>query len=162
MSDSYGADWEQRLQGVVFSLNNEVCVTNGYSPFFLYFLRYPNSSLSRLAKAPANRYSDNFIHEKLRLLSATFQQAQARQTEKALQYKRQYDKRHQVQDFSYKSGDRLWIKNVKIRSKMDDPWNGPYIVVSSVGRRHVDYIDSKGVIRRTHLKNTKLYNERSV
>ena len=162
VSDAHGADWEQRLKGVVFSLNNEVCDTLGYSPFFLYFLRHPHSSLNRLGKAPTNKYSDSFVHEQLRQLSSTLQRAQARQAEENKRYKRQYDRRYQVQDFSYKPGDRLWIKNFQQKSKMDDPWCGPYIVVSNVGRRHVDYMDKKGAIRRTHLKNTKLFSERNV
>ena len=162
VSDAHGADWEQRLQGVVFSLNNEVCGTLGYSPFFLYFLRHPHSSLSRLAKAPKNQYSDNFVHEHLRLLSSTLQRAQARQAEESKRYKRQYDRRYRVRECIYKSGDRLWVKNFQARSKMDDPWCGPYVVVSIVGRRHVDYMDNRGVVRRTHMKNTKLVSERPV
>ena len=162
VSDAHGADWEQRLQGVVFSLNNEVCGTLGYSPFFLYLLRHPHSSLSRLAKAPKNQYSDNFVHEHLRLLSSTLQRAQARQAEESKRYKRQYDRRYRVRECIYKSGDRLWVKNFQARSKMDDPWCGPYVVVSIVGRRHVDYMDNRGVVRRTHMKNTKLVSERPV
>ena len=92
--DSCGADWEQCLQGVVFSLNSEIYETHGYSPFFLYFLRYPNSSLSLLARRPANTCSDNFVHEQLRLLSSTLQRAQSRQDVSAERYKRQYDRRH--------------------------------------------------------------------
>ena len=154
VSESHGADWEQRLQGVVFSMNIEVCDTHGYSPFFLYFLRHPNSSLSRLATPPGNRYSYDYVHEKLRLLSATLREAQMQRS------KEQYDRRHRVKNFCYQSGDKLFIRNFNIRSKMDEPWRGPFVVVASVGRRHVDYMDRAGVIRRTHVKNTKQFHER--
>ena len=161
VSDSHGADWEQRLQGVVFSLNNEVCDTVGYSPFFLYFLRHPHCSLSRLSRAPRNQYSDSFVHEHLRLLSSTLQRAQARQAEESKRYKQQYDRRYRVQERVYKPGDRLWVRNFQARSKMDDPWRGPYVVMSNVGRRHVDYMDNRGTVRRTHTKNVKPWKERA-
>ena len=131
VSDSYGADWEQRLQGVVYSLNNEVCNTHGYSLFFLYFLRHPNSSLSMLAAAPKNQYSDNYVHEKLRMLSNVLQCAQRQQSESMRGYKQQYDRRHRARDPALRPGDQIWLKNFKVRTKMDDPWVGPY-----QGRRH--------------------------
>lgn len=162
VSDCYGTDWEQRLQGIVYALNNETCDTHGYTPYFLYFLRHPHCALAKLARAPRNQYSDCFVHEKLRLMSSTLQQAQARQERKASEYKQQYDRRRQVQDCDYKPGDRLWVRNFRIRSKLDNPWIGPFVVVTSVGRRHIDYMNKKGVIRRTHVKNTKRLNERRV
>ena len=159
VSDSGGADWETRLSGVVYSLNNEICDTTGYSPFFLYFLRHPNSPLSQLASAPKNKYSPDFVHEKLRLLSATLRQAQDRRDEMSGRYKRQFDKRYHVRDVCYREGDRLWVRNVTRASKMEDPWVGPFIVSSMVGRRHVEYITDRGV-RRTHVQNTKPYEVR--
>ena len=162
VSDTHGADWEQRLQGIIYSLNNEVCEALGYSPFFLYYLRHPNSSLSSLAEKPKNQYSDQYVHEKLRLLAATLRQAQDNQERTALRYKRQYDRRHQVRDMRYRPGDRFWMRNFDARSKMDNPWLGPYVVVTKVGRRHIEYADGRGRVRRTHVKNTKPWNDRAV
>ena len=69
LSGSYGRDWEQLLPGILFSMNNEPCRTLGFSPFFLYFLRYPYSSVSELASRPVRKYSDDYVSEKLRVLS---------------------------------------------------------------------------------------------
>ena len=152
VSDSRGAGWEQRLQGVVYSLNIEVCDTHGHSPFFLFFLRHPNSSLSKLATLHGNRYSHDYVHEKLRLRSATLREAQAQRSVSQRRCKQQYNRRHRVKDFCYRSGDQLFVRNFRIRSKMDDPWHGPFVVVSGVGRRHVDYIPAfAGVFRHPRL-----------
>ena len=73
VSESRGSDWEQRLPDLVFSINNEVCRTHGYSPFFVYFLRYPRNSVSDLAHKKVSLYSDDYIHEKLRMLTDTLE-----------------------------------------------------------------------------------------
>lgn len=162
LSESHGADWELLLPGIVFALNNEVCSTHGFSPFFLYFLRYPHSPLSHLIDRPVSKYSDNYVHEKLRMLSDVLRRAHKQQSESMRGYKQQYDRRHRARDPTLRPGDQIWLKNFDASAKMDDPWVGPYIVESCVGRRHVNYIDRKGTVRRTHVKNVKRVCERSV
>ena len=63
ISDSFGTDWEQRLPGIVFSLNNETSSTTGFSPFFVYFLRHPHRSVADLSRAPTSQYSDDYVPE---------------------------------------------------------------------------------------------------
>ena len=155
LSTSYGTDWELLLPGILFAMNNEPCRTHGFSPFFLYFLRYPNSSLTDLVKRPVQRYSDDFVSEKLRMLSDVFQRARERQSERMAEYKRYYDQRHRAREEEYRPGDRVWCKNFNARSKMDDPWVGPFVVMQCVGRRHLDLQDEGGRVYRTHMRNIK-------
>ena len=162
VSDSRGSDWEQRLPGLVFSLNNEVCRTHGYSPFFVYFLRYPRTPIYDLVRNKVSLYSDDYIHEKLRLLSDTFEQARKSQASSYRQSKADYDRRHRATDIPIRSGDQILCRNFNARTKMDDPWVGPFVVSQLVGRRHVEYMDRKGVIRRTHVKHVKPVFDRSV
>ena len=144
----------------MFSLNNEVCSTHGFSPFFLYFLRYPHSSLSKLSKQPVSKYSDAYVSERLRLLSGVLRRAREQQARAQANYKYQHDRRHRSRDVRIVPGDQIWLKNFGARSKFDDPWVGPLVVVSREGRRHLSYMDKKGSVRRTHLKNVKLVEER--
>ena len=162
MSESRGTDWQQRLPGIVFSLNNEVCRTHGLSPFFVYYLRYPNCQISELVKPKVSPYSDDYVQEKLRVLSETLKQARSNQQVSHQQYKAQYDKRHRVVDHAIKSGDRVWCRNFSAKSKMDDPWVGPFVVARRAGRRHIELMDRKGMIRRTHVKHVKPVFERPV
>lgn len=162
LSESNGSDWEQCLPGIVFSLNNEICATHGYTPFFIYFLRHPHTPLSELANNDVSKYSDQYVCEKLRLLSATMRNALQKQGLQMGQYKKRYDARHKCKDKYLKSGDQVWCQNFNARSKLDDPWVGPYTVVTLVGRRHVDCIDSRGAIRRVHINHLKPVCARSV
>ena len=162
VSESRGSDWEQRLPGLVFSLNNDICRTHGFSPFFIYFLRYPHSPISDLVSKKVSLYSDDYVQEKLRILSDTFEQARKTQTSSYRQYKADYDRRKRVNDQALSSGDQIWCRNFNAKTKMDDPWVGPFIVARLVGRRHVDYIDKKGVIRRTIVRYVKPVSERAV
>ena len=162
LSSSHGMDWEVLLPGIVFAMNNEPCRTHGFSPYFLYFLRYPHSSLADLAVRPVRKYSDDYVSERLRGLSSVFQRARARQTERMSEYKQQYDRRYRAKYQEYRSGDRVWLKNFGARSKMDDPWLGPYIVSQCVGRRHLDIQDDGGRAYRTHMRNVKCVAARPV
>ena len=162
ISDSHGADWEQRLSGITFSLNNEITSTTGLSPFFVFFLRYPHCSMADLSRAPRNQYSHDYVPEKLRLLSAVFRQAQEQRLRSAESYKRQYDRRHGAREVTLQPGERVWLRNFGARAKMDHPWVGPYTVVSVHGRRHVDLIDRGGRVRRAHVKHLKSARAREV
>ena len=159
---SYGADWEQRLPGITFSLNNEVSSTTGFSPFFVYFLRHPHCSMADMSRAPRNLYSHDYVSEKLRLLSTVFQQAQRQRLRSAEAYKEQYDRRYGAREVTLKPGERVWLRNFSARAKMDYPWLGPYTVVSLHGCRHVDLIDMAGRVRRAHSKHLKPVRDREV
>jgi len=96
------------------------------------------------------------------MLSDVLQGAQKQQSESMGGYKQQYDRRHRARDPTLRPGDQIWLKNFDASANMDDPWVGPYIVEPCVGWRHVNYIDRKGTVRRTHVKNVKRVCERSV
>lgn len=150
------------MQGIIFSLNSEVCSTHGFSPFFVFFLRHPHTPLSLFGTNRGASSPDSFVSQKLRLLSDTFQRARQRQTTRAGRYKQQYDRRHGVKEKVFRPGDQIWCRNFNARSKLDNPWIGPFVVVSCVGRRHVEYMDQRGMMRRTHVQNVKSVIERSV
>ena len=160
LSDSHGVDWEVHLPGIVFSLNNEVSRTTGYSPYFLYFWRHPTAPLSRLVDESVPMYSDNFVHQKLRTLSQDLRQAQEQRRISAAADKAAYDRRNQAKDLLYKAGDRIRVRNFKhqagVALKMEHPWSRTHTVVGMVGRRHVEYMDgTTGRLHRTHVKFTK-------
>ena len=102
-----------------------------------------------------NKYSSDFVHEKLRLLAATLKRAQACRKEMSERYKQQFDKRHHTTDICYQKGDQIWVRNMRRASKMDDPWLGPFPVIGMTGRRHVEYVNSGGTVSRTHVQHTK-------
>ena len=160
LSDSHGVDWEAHLPGIVFSLNNEVSRVTGYSPYFLYFWRHPNTPLSELVNVPVPLYSDNFVHEKLRMLSRDLRRAQDQQRTSGAVDKAAYDRRKQAKELLYVPGDRMRVRNFKHTAgqsrKMEHPWSRVHTVITMVGRRHVDYMDGDtGAVRRTHVKFTK-------
>ena len=96
------------------------------------------------------------------MMSDVFRRARRQQVVSMRAYKKHYDRRHQAKEVSLIPGYQILCKNFCARTKMDDPWLGPFVVVAPVGRRHLDYIDSKGVIRRTHVRNTKCVHVRDV
>ena len=160
MSDRFGTDWEIHLPSIVFSLNNEVSSTHGYSPHFLFFMRHMNSPLEDLVSRPVSLYSDDFVQEKMRTVAETLKQAHEAFEESQRIEKKQYDRKYQARMMYLKPGDKIRVKNVQFRPgisrKMQDPWSPIYIVVDVVGRRHVDYVDPRnGITRRTHTKFVK-------
>ena len=160
MSDRFGTDWENHLPSIIFSLNNEVSSTHGYSPYFLFFMRHMSSPLSDLVSRPVSLYSDDFVHEKMRTVADTLKQAHAAFEGSQMTQKKQYDQKNHTKLLHLKPGDEIRVKNVHIRPgvsrKMLDPWSSVYVVVQMVGRRHVDYLDPRtGVTRRTHVKFVK-------
>ena len=118
--------------------------------------------MADLSRAPRNRYSHDYVSEKLRLLSAVFQQAQRQRSRSAEWYKGQYDRRHGVREVTLRPGEHVWLRNFNARTKMDHPWAGPYTVVSVRGRRHVDIMNRAGRVKRAHMKHLKLARAREV
>ena len=160
LTESYGCDWEVHLPAVVFSLNNEVSSSHGFSPYFLYFMRHVNSPVSRLISMPIPRYSEDYIHEKMRMVASTLKAAHETLREGQNVQKRAYDLRHRVREPRYKPGDQVRIRNFDnckgMSRKMCNPWTDVYIVVDLVGRRHVNCLDPRtGKTRRTHVKFLK-------
>ena len=167
LNDSHGADWESHLPAIVFSLNNEVCASHGFSPYFLYFMRHPNTPISHLTSQPVSRYSDDFVHEKLRLLSDTLQTAHSRLRETQANMKRAYDLRHRAREPDFKPGGQVRLRSFDgpagVSRKMVAPWSPIYVVVRRLSRRHVECMDARtGKPRRTHIKFLKHVVERNV
>ena len=167
LTESYGSDWESHMSAIIFSLNSEVSETHGFSPYFLYFMRHPNTPISHLVSQPSARYSDDFVQEKLRLLADTLRQAHDETRRTQADMKRTYDLRHRAREPTIRVGDRVRMRNPSrqpgVSRKMTEPWSPTYIVVSRLSRRHVEYLDPRtGVTRRTHLKYLKPVVERDV
>ena len=123
-------------------------------------LRHPNTPVSHLVSRPLARYSDDFVQEKLRVLTDTLRQAHDVTRRTQTDMKRTYDLRHRTREPAIKVGDQVRLRNPGrqpgVSQKMTDPWSPTYIVVSRLSRRHVEYLDPRtGVTRRTHLKYLK-------
>ena len=160
LSENYGSDWEAHLPAVVFSLNNEVSSSHGFSPYFLYFMRHVNSPVSQLISAHVPKYSEDYIHEKMRMVAGTLRAAHETLRDSQRVQKRAYDMRYRVREPTYKPGDQVRIRNFDERKgiprKMCNPWSSVHVVVGLVGRRHVDCLDPRtGRTRRTHVKYLK-------
>ena len=84
---------------------------------FSYIFLYPHSPISELANRPVRKYSDDYVSEKLRVLSDVFRRARERQLESMREYKRYYDRRYRAKDEEYRPGDRVWCKNFVPRQK---------------------------------------------
>ena len=144
MSDKYGTNWENHLPSIVFSLNNEVSSTYGYSPHFLFFMRHMSSPLSDLVSRPVSLSSDDFVQERMRTVAQTLKQAHDAYATSQMTQKKQYDRKHHVRLVDLRPGDQIRVRNVHFRPgfsrKMHDPWSSIFTVVDTVGRRHVDYL----------------------
>ena len=167
LTDSYGVDWEDHLLAVIFSLNNEVCDSHGYSPHFLFFMRHVNSPIARLISQPVSRYSDDFVHEKLRLVSDTLKRAHDTLRSKQIAQKRAYDLRHRAREPSIKPGDQVRIRTVGgpsgVSRKLVPPWSPIHTMVRWLSRRHVECLNPHtGQTRRTHVKYLKPVVDRLV
>ena len=160
LTSDYGADWESHLPAIVFSLNNEVCSSHGFTPHFLYFMRHTNTPVSHLTAKPLPKYSDDFVHEKMRLLASTMRTAHERLRETQAGMKRAYDLRHRAREPAIRPGDQVRLRNFEsqtgVSKKMVAPWSPVYIVVKRLSRRHVECLDTRtGKVRRTHIKYLK-------
>lgn len=160
LTGDYGADWESHLPAIVFSLNNEVCSSHGFTPHFLYFMRHTNTPVSHLTAKPLPKYSDDFVHEKMRLLASTMRTAHERLRETQAGMKRAYDLRHRAREPAIRPGDQVRLRNFEsqtgVSKKMMAPWSPVYIVVKRLSRRHVECLDTRtGKVRRTHIKYLK-------
>ena len=167
LSDSYGTDWESHLAAIVFSLNTEVSSSHDYSPYFLYFMRNVNTPGSHLFSRPMPKYSEDYVHERMRTVAATLKSAHDNLRESQCTQKRQYDLRHRVKEPAYKPGDRVRIRNFErqrgVSQKMEHPWSQMYTVVGMCGRRHVECVDPEtGRVRRTHVRFLKPVYQRNV
>lgn len=167
LTENYGADWENHLLPVIFSLNNETSESHGYSPYFLYFMRHMNSPISQLTSRPVPRYSYDFVHEKLRLLADTLKKAHGRLRLTQADMKHSYDLRHRVREPSIRPGDRVRLRSFDgppgVSRKMASPWSEAYVVLNRLSRRHVELLDPRtGKTRRTHIKFVKPVVDREV
>ena len=109
-----------------------------------------------------SKYCDDYVQEKLRVLIDTLEQVRKNQAINYREYKAHYDRRNRASDTCYRPGDRVWYRNFNGKTKIDDPWDGPYVILCRVGRRHIEFSDKKGMTRRTHVKNIKPFFERAV
>ena len=167
LTDSYGVDWEEHLLSIVFSLNNEVSSAHGYSPHFLFFMRHVNSPVSRLISQSVPRYSDDFVHEKLRLVASTLKTAHETVRVTQASQKRAYDLRHRAREPAIRPGDQVRLRNVEpthgVSRKLVPPWSPVHIVVRWLSRRHVECLNPQtGQSRRVHVKYLKRVVDRFV
>ena len=131
LTESYGSDWETHLAAIIYSLNSEVTETHGYSPYFLYFMRHPNTPISHLVSEPLARNSDDFVQEKLKLLADTLRHAHDVTRQSQTEMKRTYDLRHRAREPTIKVGDQVRLRNLgrqpDVSQKMTDPSSPTYI-----------------------------------
>ena len=144
----------------MFSLNNEICDSHGYSPHFLFFMRHVNSPISRLIQQPVSKYADDFVHEKIRLVANTLREAHDTLRSTQVTQKRAYDLRHRAREPTVRPGDQVRIRNVGsipgVSRKLVPPWSPVHLMVRWLSRRHVECVDPQtGQSRRTHVKYVK-------
>ena len=80
----------------------------------------------------------------------TSEQADKNQAVSYREYKAHYDKHNRASDICSRPGDRIWYHSFKAKTKLDDPWVGLSVILRRVGRRHIEFSDKRGLIRRTH------------
>ena len=167
-------DWDQYLNAAVFAINTSVQASIKATPFRMMFGREARFPLQ--AEAEAAQHSDEQISEtiseenaKKHLEATTSQQkklfAEVSQRIAAAQekQKREYDKRKGVVNYHIKAGDEVLWRNMlqvsKKGHKMEDRWNGPYVVANEPSKGTCNLKNRAGVLlkRRVHLSQLKPY-----
>ena len=133
-SDSVGADWLDKLPGVLLSLNTNVAASTGFSPAQLMFGYQPRSILELEFPAATDQTAADDLLSKMR---ADLQEAHQRLINaKAAQKKFADRHRRDVPDF--KDGDLVLLSTKHLRlsgpRKFWPRWVGPFPVIQKIGQ----------------------------
>lgn len=147
------SSWSSWVQYWCFSYNTTVHTETRYTPFELVFgqvCRLPNS-LSNSVQ-PLYNYENYPLEFKYRLQRAQSDARKNLLNSKILR-KKKFDQH--IKPFSYKKGDKLYLKN-ETGSKLDSLYTGPYEVVLDNQPNVTIVKDGKEII--VHKNRTKPFN----
>jgi hypothetical protein len=125
-------NWDEYLPYVIYVYNSSIHASTGETPHYLLYGQDPieaddiSSAFAR--KRCVDDRHDHFFkiwREAIELAKETFMKAQLNQ-------KRYYDVDASEREFSV--GDSVVLKDMRLRSKFDPRWLGPYVITRKLGR----------------------------
>ncbi|HEY0222584.1 MAG TPA: RNase H-like domain-containing protein [Lactovum miscens] len=149
-------DWPQHLPYAVFVINSQINSSTKFSPNELLY-GYKLTLPTNLTRKPEPVYTyDNYLNE----LRYKLQVAHTLARENAIQSKeinkQNYDKH--TKKISYKVGDKVLLANESRKTKMHNPFKGPYDVLEIISDVDIK-INTKDKDKIVHINRTKLYHD---
>ena len=139
-------NWDSHLQSLVYAYNTSLHSATGEIPCYLWFGRAPNTfhqitsdDLQVVLKDSTVEYRQHIINDLQNAYATVFERLQA-----AAQASTTYSN-DQVMLENWKSGDLVWLLDIqhaaKAKSrKMNNPWNGPFVVAKVNTNKTVEII----------------------
>lgn len=156
LADNDLANWPRYLPYAVFVINSQINSSTGYSPHHLMF-GYPLQIPTNLKSRPEPVYTyDSYLSE----LRYKLQIAHTLARESALQSKvvnkLQYDQK--AKTISYQVGDKVLITNENRKTKLHNPFRGPYEVRAILSDVNIKIKVGKRD-KTIHINRTKLFTK---
>lgn len=123
-------NWDDYVSLAMFTYNNHIHSSTGFTPFELIFGRKSHIP-SSLSSAPEFRYSYDDYHSNLKLkFNKAYEMARQHLIKNKERSKIYYDKKNNVTESKFKIGDFVYIKNQQIKpgltKKLSEKFKGPY------------------------------------
>lgn len=148
--------WPQFLPYAVFIINSQINSSTGFSPFELIY-GYKLAIPTNLKRKPEPIYTyDNYLTELRYKLQLAHSLARENLISSKIHNKNYYDTK--TRQTIYKIGDMVLITNEDRKTKLHNPFIGPYKVIDIISEVNIK-IRIKNRDKIVHINRTKLYNE---
>ncbi|CEF61607.1 Reverse transcriptase domain and Integrase, catalytic core domain and Ribonuclease H-like domain and Peptidase A2A, retrovirus RVP subgroup domain and Aspartic peptidase domain-containing protein [Strongyloides ratti] len=145
--------WDIYTQAVAYYYNTTVCAAHGYTPFFIHYLRNPNSGLEKLVDEAGGYQIDRNLElvELLDVAKETYENVKKNIEESCNKRKQRKWKINDIKenDFVY-----VRIPNTETGEKLVSEWKEPFKVIKVNGNK-INVLWSNQKKREVHFSNCK-------
>ena len=127
-------NWDDFLQAVVYAYNTGIHSTTGFVPYELAFGRKQKSPFDPASKNFILTQPSGFYQRLQKTRRIILKQAQENVRHQQQLTKQRYDKNRK--DISYSVGNLVFLRVATNRSKLDERWTGPCIIIKKIGEQH--------------------------
>jgi IS30 family transposase len=133
--------WDEYLPYVIFLYNTSVHASTNETPHYLLFGQDPIEPDDISSVTARKRCIDNECDEYFRLWRESIEIARENFRKAQTSQKKWYDRG--TKQVTYKIGDTILLRDMKLRSKLAPRWEGPYVVTRKLGQLNYAVIKSQ-------------------
>uniref|UniRef100_A0A0N4Z1I8 RNA-directed DNA polymerase n=1 Tax=Parastrongyloides trichosuri TaxID=131310 RepID=A0A0N4Z1I8_PARTI len=145
--------WDAFGSAIAYYYNTTVCQSHGYTPYYLHYLRHPNTGLEQLTMAQKDYKIDRNpeIVELADIAKTAYKVAK-----KNLDHNLEKMRGKKARENNIAVGDHVYVKfpDMTVGTKLELPWKGPFEVLEVDGQRIVIKHGRKPKI--VHFSNCKI------
>ena len=134
LQDHQKSDWKSYIPALVQAYNSTKHESTGYAPHFLMFGWNPRLAvdvyLDLENQNEGSKRRENYVDKLKRRMKFAYKVAKSESEKKSRRNKDNYDMK--ARESKLEVGDRVLVRNVRSRSKLDDRWERDVYVVISI------------------------------